>query len=410
MKIKISHTKFNNAFLPLIIQPRKQRNIWLMGGAGSGKSVFCAQYMVLKSFQTNTNILVCRKWQVNIKYSAYRQIVNIIRQWNLSQFFQINQLYIKNKQSGSQILFKGLDDTEKIKSISNIKIIWVQQATQILRDDFIQLGLRLRGRTQGKTLAGYQIWLSFNPVSKSHWIYNYIYKNPKTKSNFMHKSTYLDNSFLDDEYKSVLNSYLQTSPYHYQVYCLGQWGTHGQLVLPNFRIQQFDIPAIISTSNYVASGLDFGYNDPSTSLLVTQNDQTLYICQQLYGRKWTNTDLAYQIANNTTYIKESTIYADCAEPQRIQQLRKSGYDITPVVKKTIKQSLNNLKTMPIIIHPNCVKTIQQISGYQYQKDKKSGEYTDNPIQINNHCMDALRYATMKYFMQRNISGGRVVAA
>lgn len=398
MKIKISHTKFNNAFLPLIIQPRKQRNIWLMGGAGSGKSVFCAQYMVLKSFQTNTNILVCRKWQVNIKYSAYRQIVNIIRQWNLSQFFQINQLYIKNKQSGSQILFKGLDDTEKIKSISNIKIIWVQQATQILRDDFIQLGLRLRGRTQGKTLAGYQIWLSFNPVSKSHWIYNYIYKNPKTKSNFMHKSTYLDNSFLDDEYKSVLNSYLQTSPYHYQVYCLGQWGTVGQLVFQNYQIREFDRQYILQSSNYIASGLDFGFNDPSVAVLVAHHDNEIYVLQQLYGRKWTNTQLNIALSN-TKYIKLYSIYADSAQPARISQLAHN-YNITAVHKKTIKQSVNLLKTKHIIIHPQCIHTIRQISNYQYEKDKSTGQYKDNILPQQDHAMDALRYATQQLFNQK----------
>lgn len=420
MIIQLSPTVFNKKYLPALTDTKRTQIYY--GGSGSGKSYFLAQRCIIQSFKKSNNILVARKYGNTNRKSTFIQLKNTIYTWNLSSYFTINNLSITNIVTNSQIIFTGLDDVQKIKSISGIKIIWIQQASQVTKDDFIQLNLRLRGRSIDPNIK-HMIWLSFNPISKLHWIRQQFFKQdgePRigctnnrdsiSQTVSFYHSTYKDNAWVDDQYIQYLNSFKKTSPYHYDVYTLGKWGTFGQLVLPNFRIQQFDIPAIISTSNYSATGLDFGYNDPSTAVLVTQNDQTLYICQQLYGRKWTNTDLAYQIANNTTYIKESTIYADSAEPQRIQQLRKSGYDITPVVKKTIKQSLNNLKTMPIIIHPNCVKTIQQISGYQYQKDKKSGEYTDNPIQINNHCMDALRYATMKYFMQRNISGGRVVAA
>lgn len=420
MTIQIKPEVFNNKYIPFLSDTRRLQILY--GGSASGKSYAVAQRCIIQSFKKGNNILVARKYGNTNRNSTFRQIKNIISTWNLSTYFTINQLRIINNISSSQILFTGLDDVQKIKSISGIKIIWIQQASQISKDDYIQLNLRLRGRITNSNIH-YMMWMSFNPISKNHWIRKQFFKqdgSPRQGGNhnrpdiginvgFYH-TTYLDNKWCDQQYMQLLQSYIQTSPYHYDVYALGLWGTFGQLVFPNFKIQQFDIDAVIRTSNYSATGLDFGYNDPSVCLTVSQNDKVFYICQQLYGRKWTNTDLALNIANNTNWIKNSTIYADSAEPQRIMQLRKSGYNIQPVVKKTIKQSINNIKTIPIVIHPNCTHTIQQISNYQYQKNKNTGQYTDNPIQIENHCMDALRYATMQYFMSRNISGGRVLPA
>lgn len=412
MTIQIKPEVFNKAFLPFMSDTRRTQLLY--GGAGSGKSYAIAQRCVLQSFKKNNNMLVARKYGNTNRNSTFRQIRNIISTWNLSTYFTIYQLRIINNVTNTQLLFTGLDDVQKIKSVSGIKIIWIQQASQITKDDFIQLNIRLRGRINDINLH-YMVWLSFNPTSKNHWIRYQFFKEDgqpregctnnrsqiKSTVSFYH-TTYKDNKYIDQQYIQVLQAYKDLSPYHYDVYALGKWGTFGQLVFPNFKIQQFDRTAILSLSSYVSAGQDFGFNDPSVSLLASVHDQTIYIVQQLYGKKWTNTDLTYNL-NNTQYIKDYPIYADSAQPQRIIQLQQRGLNVKGVVKKTIKQSINNIKTMPIIIHPSCIRAIEQISNYQYQKDKKTNQYSDSPIQINNHCMDSLRYALMNYFMQVNTS-------
>lgn len=121
MKINISSKLFNKKFLPFVEDDTRYQ--FYFGGAGSGKSYFCAQKVVLQSFKAHNNILVVRKFANTNRNSTFREIKRIITSWNLQQFFQINQLHITNKESGAQILFSGLDDVQKIKSISGIVII-----------------------------------------------------------------------------------------------------------------------------------------------------------------------------------------------------------------------------------------------------------------------------------------------
>ena len=409
MTIQIDTNVFNEKYLPALKDTNRIQIFY--GGAASGKSYFLAQRCIIQSFKKTNNILVARKYGNTNRNSTYRQIKHIIHEWNLEEYFTINELKIINKTSDAQIIFTGLDDVQKIKSISGIRIIWVQQASQISFDDYLQLNLRLRGKFNNPQL-NYMMWFSFNPISKNNWIYKKIFDTIiyKQKGKSYYHSTYKDNKWCDEQYKKLLLSYKDVSPYHYDVYTLGKWGTFGQLVWPNYKVQDFDIYNILSGANYIASGQDFGYNDPSASVLVAINDQTLYICQELYGHKWTNTKLIDQLLNNTTYIKQYKIYADSAQPQRIMELSNAGLNIQSVNKKTIKESINNIKKVNIVIHPDCIQTIKQITNYQYKKNKQTNEYTDQPIEIDNHCCDALRYSTMEYFHWLSLPQTKILGA
>lgn len=215
----------NEKFLPLLFD--EHRYLVLMGGAGSGKSIFAGRKVLERcSTEPGHRFLVCRKVGRTIRESCFNQLVGQIAE-NYKDF--VERIYRGDMRikfrNGSEILFSGLDDVEKLKSIYNITGIWIEEASELAEADFQQLDIRLRGETRFYK----QIIISFNPVSALHWLKKRFFDTPDERVITSH-STYHDNRFLDEENIRVLESFKDTDEYYYAVYCLGQWGVLGQTV------------------------------------------------------------------------------------------------------------------------------------------------------------------------------------
>lgn len=245
--------------------------------------------------------------------------------------------------------------------------------------------------------------MSFNPIHNLHWLKRIFFDSNRYPNVSILKTTYIDNKFLDDEYIQQLNNLQSNSEYHYTVYCLGDWGTTGELVYTNWDVVQFDIDQILQRSNYNFCGQDFGYIDPNATCLVAVVDTEIYICAEIYQTKRNTIQLAQSISQHP-YISKYPIIADSAAPMQIAQLQRNGINVRAISKKTIKEGINNLKTRKIHVHPSCTNFINQISTYSYVKDKKTGEYTQQIADSMNHLMDALRYATQQLFIQKKHFG------
>ena len=192
------------AFVPLFKDQSRYQVVW--GGAGSGKSHIVARkklYRLLSESHCKHNFLIVRKVDRTIKRSVFALMKNIISKWGLLSEFDINQTdkTMIYRPTGAQIMFSGLDDVEKLKSIEGVTSIWVEEATELTQEDFEQLDLRLRGNTG----ALKQIILTLNPISDQHWIKKVFFDDPIAGC-FTLKTTYLDNSFIDDEYKMVFKT------------------------------------------------------------------------------------------------------------------------------------------------------------------------------------------------------------
>ena len=211
----------------------KDRYMVLVGGGGSGKSVFAAQKIVRRvAGSKKQRILVVRKVAKTIRESCFALIKGVISDFGLTPLFVENKtdMTIKHK-NGNEILFAGLDDVEKLKSIYDISSIWIEEASEIEQSDFRQLDIRLRGKTDGYK----QIIMSLNPVYHGHWILTeFVGPNwtSKQANTAVHHSTYKDNIFLDDEQKQVLEAFKDTDEYYYTVYCLGEPGVLGKTIFP----------------------------------------------------------------------------------------------------------------------------------------------------------------------------------
>lgn len=221
INIQIDKKVFNKKYIPYL--DNEDRYLLFYGGGSSGKSYYIVQRYVYRLLTRKMNLLVVRQTGNTNRDSTFALFKQVINQWNLSSLFDITDLRIKCK-NGNEVIFRGLDDTEKIKSTTfengELTDIWVEEATECKEADINQLKVRLRGGKSKK-----QMVLSFNPVNINHWIKRHFIDS---KLATVCHSTYKDNKFLTEEDIKVLESFKDTDPYYYNVYCLGLWGVLGK--------------------------------------------------------------------------------------------------------------------------------------------------------------------------------------
>lgn len=221
----------NDLFYPLY--KNKDRYLVLMGGGGSGKSVFTAQKIIVRMLSEKKHrFLILRKVKITLRESVFSELKAVISRWGLAKLFKINESDLRIRcVNGNEILFAGLDDVEKLKSIHGVTSVWIEEASEISPEDFRQLDIRLRG----KTLNYKQMIITFNPIDVNHWLKKEFFDRKKPNCTRLH-STYKDNKFLDTEAIAVLEGFKETDPYFYEVYALGQWGVLGKTVFPKKRL------------------------------------------------------------------------------------------------------------------------------------------------------------------------------
>ena len=235
VNIKISKKVFNDVYLPYL--DNEDRYLVFYGGGSSGKSYFIAERYIYKLIHPKRcNLLVVRQTGDTNRKSTFPLLKHVISNWNLAEHFKVNEsdMRIRCKLTGNEVAFAGLDDVEKIKSITfengELTDIWVEEATECQESDINQLKVRLRGGKSKK-----QMVLSFNPINIQHWIKGHFIDSGLATVCF---STYKDNKFLTDDDRAALEDLKRTDEYTYNVYCLGQWGILGKTVFDARAIQK----------------------------------------------------------------------------------------------------------------------------------------------------------------------------
>lgn len=402
MNIKISKKIFNEAYFPQLLNYRSRFNVYY-GGAGSGKSHFIVQKLVYKGLQSKRKILVIRKVGNSLRDSVFSLFKSVLSDWQLYKQCEIRETLLTiTLPNGTEILFKGLDDSEKIKSIANIDDIFVEECTEINQQEFNQLNLRLRSKNEYN-----QIHVAFNPVSKSNWVYKQWFENGYNEENtIVIKTTYKDNKFLPDDYIQSLMDMKKTDPVYYRIYCLGEFASLGKLIYTNWEELEFDWKDLIKRNNKLQArfGLDYGYiNDPSAfiAFLVEMNKKEMYIFDEFYKKGLMNDELAKEIRKKG-YAKE-IITADSAEKKSTDEIRRYGVPRIKNARKGRDSILNGiqfLKQFKVYVHPSCVNFKEELKNYEWIKDKITGEYINKPIDSYNHLMDAWRYGSEDLMLKK----------
>ena len=305
--------------------------------------------------------------------------------------------------NNKQILFVGLDDPEKVKSITPISgvitDIWVEEATETEYRAVKQLYKRLRGKSKWTK----RVILSFNPILQTHWIYKEYFSKWNEDDDFYEDekliiihSTYKDNRFLtDDDIQGLEN---ETDSYFYDVYTLGKWGVLGSVIFKNWKME--DCTEIKKYADNFRIGQDFGFSNDETATIFIHYDKKrkiIYILDDsIYATELSNEDLQKLIKAKMKEIKlneNNIVYCDCSEPKSIKDLKKFSINAWAVKKgaDSVDFGIKFLQSHKIVIDLKCQNFKNEISQYKW-KESRDGTILKVPVDKNNHLIDALRYA------------------
>jgi hypothetical protein len=220
MQYKKVDFAINKSFYPLLANT--DRYLVMYGGAGSSKSFTAAQKILSRcsNSEKKQRILVCRKVANTIEGSCFKLLSDLVSMYDLRSKVTINKTtHSFTFANGNEIISTGLDDPEKLKSIAGVTSMWIEEATELDESDFRQLDLRLRGESEDYK----QIIITFNPIDERHWLKK-VFCDNKPDNCTVHHSTYLDNRFIDEEYKKMLSEQIAGDDNLRRIYLLGEWG------------------------------------------------------------------------------------------------------------------------------------------------------------------------------------------
>lgn len=280
------------------VNESRKRYVLLKGSAGSGKSVDLANDYILKLSSPEykgANLLCVRKIDESNRDSTFAELKTAIfrifgNAWEKHWSVRESPLRLECKDTGNTVIFRGMKDDkqrEKVKSITSDKgkltWIWVEEATELTEEDWDILDDRLRGKLDNPNLY-YQMRGSFNPVSSTHWIKGKFFDS-QDDNVLAHSSTFLDNRFVDEQYKMRMERRRERDPEGYRVYALGEWGLLGGQYFNNWSeslhvIKPFKIP-----DGWIRFRcMDWGsYRPYACYWIAVDYDGVLYVYRELYG-------------------------------------------------------------------------------------------------------------------------------
>jgi len=415
INLNINKKVFNEAYLPYLNCDIRTQIFF--GGASSGKSFFVVgQRVVYDLLKGGRNYLIVRNVAKTSRQSTFNEVRKTIRSWNVQKYFKINKSdMVITCVNGFQILFAGLDDVEKLKSVTPangpLTDIIVEEATETIESDVKQLEKRLRGKSTVKK----RIMLVFNPILRNHWINKKYFKKRfydsdtlyKDEKLLIFKTTHKNNvRFLEVDDIEALED--ETDEYFHSVYTLGNWGILGDTIFTNWRVK--DLTYRIKYFDNIRNGLDFGFaKDPAAfnRMHYDKKRKLLYIFKEFHEFELTNYELAAKLL---PIIKKERIVCDSSEPKSIKELRNEKVNANGAFKgaDSVNFGIQWLRQQQILIHKECQETINEFQLYQWKKTK-SGETISTPVDRHNHHIDGIRYA-MEDDMVRIKARAKIVVA
>ena len=398
------------SFVPFVLE--KRRYLVAEGGAGAGKSIAAAQKVIMKSLKyPNSMTIVMRAWSPRLRVTAFRMLIEILNE-NLIPYHVNNttmKITFNNKsviQGMAIVDSQGGEIAASIKSLTDISGMWIEEPTELSLEEFEMIRMRLRGRELPEGQSR-QLILTFNPIDRNHWLHDMFFTDadePKEdEDTSVRHYTYLDNEYIDSEYKKYLENIQDTN--RFRVYTLGLWGELGAMVYDRwkqwgFTPQEMKFDAIIG-------GADFGFSHPSAAVVlgVVEASHEVYVIDEVYQRAALNRDFIDSIKSKlrANGIEETIpFYCDASEPASIQEMRQHGLNAQPG-QKNILDGITAVRQYCLKIHPQCDSFLKEIGGYQRQRDQ-AGRILELPNKKAgfDDLMDAMRYAVYTYSLAHKL--------
>lgn len=397
--LNLKKDQFIPKFLPYIYDYSERWQFWC-GSAGSGKSYTIAQKIIIRCCREPIKVLVCRRYATTLRNSCFSLFKEILSKWQLTKYVKIKETDMSiTFPNGSQIIMTGLDEETKLLSLTNISSIWVEEAFEVEKPKIEQLNLRMRGQASNQ-----QIFLSWNPISKNSWLYDFTVANPPNNSVFIH-STYKDNPFLNAEYIQALDEMEVRNPARYRVYGRGEWGVDSEgLVITNWRKEEFDPMELAAGGLEHRAGMDLGWIDKSAIVdtLYDRANKIIYVFNEFYKAGCQLSELAEAIKSMN--LQKTKIYVDAAEPRSIQFFKNEGINAVACAKgkDSVKAGLMFLQDHLIIVHPKCENFVNELENFSYIRSKQTGEWTEDTTHEFSHAIDACRYGYSDIYTNKKL--------
>lgn len=391
------------------------------GGAGSSKSYTQGQFLIIKGFKRRIRTLILRKTKEKLRDSVIELLVyEILPSLGIGQYFQFHKTerILTNLLTGSEYLFRGLDDPEKIKSISGITDIWIEEASEFNEEDVNQLNTRLRNSDEDR------IYLTFNPIDENHWL-KAKYFDREDPDVTIFKSTYLQNKFLPPSYVKELLKFKETDYDYYRVYALGDWGkldTGGEVYKgfkPEIHVKDLEYDPSLP----LHLSFDENVNPYLTCLIIQGEDRSVRVIDEITLKSPQN-NLAFTLTEFKRRYpnhKEGVFfYGDATSKKEDTKLEKGRNFYTLIREGLIEYNPVNrvpssnpsvftrtlfidsifrgiVEGPQILISPRArntvedLKYVKQASDGSKLKEKKKDPKTGVPYEPYGHTSDALEY-------------------
>lgn len=368
------------------------------GSASSSKSYSITQLLIYKLLmEKDKKIIIMRKTLPSLRKSTYEDFLKIMDEMGVRRIIQEEKQFLTYRYKNGYIRFDSLDDYEKIKSLS-ANYIFLEEATEFTYEDYKMIRLRLRAPSlDGKRN---QLFMAFNPISEHHWIKEKVLGKERSVEEI--HSTYKDNPFLDKDVIEDLEDTINHDPNYFRVYALGEWGRLINLIYSNWKkVRDADIDYSLYT--LACYGLDFGFNTETALVEIWTHkevEKQLLLKELLYKKHLTTPQISERVKSMVG--GSLPIYADSAEPDRIKDLRKDGFNVKPAQKKKKKKiSIDIVKRFKLIIPASSSNLLKELQSYSWKVDK-DGDPIDEPIEINNHALDAALYGIVSGIRKRKV--------
>ena len=379
-----------------IVESKHSGIVINVGGARSSKSYSISQYLIFEKLikEHNKNFLITRKTMPSLRLTAYRVFVDLLKDYGLYGKCNHNKSNNTIKYNGNFIVFTSIDDPEKIKS-TEFNYIWMEEANEFTYNDFIILKLRLSGGKEiGETN---QMLLSLNPTEEQGWVHTKLEIQSGIK---IIRSTYHDNPFLSKEYIEMLEGLKEQDESYYKIYVKGEYARLANFVYHNYEL----IDILPESYDEIIYGLDFGFNNPTALIETGIKDAEIYEQELLYQTHLTNEDLIKELIRLIP-DKSNPIYADSAEPARIEEIHRAGFKIYPA-DKSVKDGIDYVKRQKIHILESSINLVSEKRNYRYREDK-NGNVLEDVIKFRDHLMDAERYGLYTHFKRKRRGMGKI---
>jgi phage terminase large subunit len=386
----------------------KSRYFVVTGGRGSGKSFGIAVFLLNLTYEEGHKILFTRFTLTSAGASIIPEFIEKIDLMDVNSDFRITKDEIINLTTGSSIIFKGIrtssgNQTAALKSLSGVTTFVLDEAEELTDEDtFSKIDLSIRSQ-----LRHNRVILILNPTTKEHWIYQrfFLYPNVKAGSNTTKDDTTYIHTTFEDNKDHLSESYLEQlydlkrrniQKFEHQI--LGGWLEKQEgTIITDWRVGTY-VPTELT-----CYGQDFGFSTDLTTLVrvsVDKEARNVYV-KEIFGKSGLSTSQI--IFRNKKEAGNSLIICDNSEPRLVSEMKKSGLNIKPTIKKSgsILSGIALMQDYTIIVDRESTGIIREINNYVW------AERNAKPIEKWNHYMDAIRYSLM-YLLQGVNSGKYVI--